>query len=54
MRLSAGLGLQPGLVDAAGSAHNRVQQSGVRESGLVTGEIDDDGDGSVDPDSLDD
>jgi hypothetical protein len=32
-----GLGFQPGLVDAAGAADDRVQQPGVEASGLVTG-----------------
>ena len=31
-----GLGFQPGLVDAAGAAHDGVQQSCVQASGLVT------------------
>jgi hypothetical protein len=44
------LGFQPGLVDAAGTAHNRIQQPGVQASGLVTGQIDHDRDRSVDPD----
>jgi hypothetical protein len=44
------LGFQPGLVDTAGAAHDGVQQSCVQASGLVTGQIDDDRDRSVDPD----
>jgi hypothetical protein len=44
------LGFQPGLVDAAGAAHDGVQQSCVQASGLVTGQIDHDSDRSVDPD----
>jgi hypothetical protein len=43
------LGFQPGLVDAAGAAHNGVQQPCVQASGLVTGQIDHDRDRSVDP-----
>ena len=45
-----GLGFQPGLVDAPGAAHDSIQQPGVEASSLVTGQIDDDGDGPVDPD----
>ena len=41
---------QPGLVDRTGAPDDRVEESGVEASGLVTGEIDHDGDGSVDPD----
>ena len=45
-----GLGLQPGLVDGAGAADDGVQQPGVKASGLVTGQIDHDRDGSIDAD----
>ena len=45
-----GLGLQPGLVDGAGAADDGVEQPGVQASGLVTGQIDHDRDGPVDPD----
>jgi hypothetical protein len=45
-----GLGLQPGFVDTPGAAHDGVEQPGMQASGLVTGQIDDDGDGSIDPD----
>ena len=47
---SVGLVLQPGLVDAAGAADDGVEQPGVQASGLVTGQIDHDGDGPIDPD----
>jgi hypothetical protein len=46
-----GLVLQPCLVHTSGAAHNRIEQSGVEASGLVTGQINHDGDGPIDPDS---
>jgi len=45
-----GLVVQPGLVVRSGAARNRIQQSGMQASGLVTGQINDDGDGPIDPD----
>jgi hypothetical protein len=45
-----GLGFQPGLVDAPGAAHDGVQEPSMQASRLVTGQIDHDGDGPVDPD----
>jgi hypothetical protein len=44
-----GLSVQPGLVYASGAAHDGIQQTGMQASGLVTGQIHHDGDGSVDP-----
>jgi hypothetical protein len=41
--------LQPGLVDTSGAARNRIQQSSMQASGLVTGEINHDGDGPIAP-----
>jgi hypothetical protein len=40
---------RPALVDTAGAAHNGVQQSRMQACGLVTGQIDRDGDRPVDP-----
>jgi hypothetical protein len=45
-----GLGCQPGLVDTPGASQDGIQQPGMQASGLVTGQIPDDGDGSVEPD----
>ena len=45
-----GLGFQPGFVDTAGTADDGVEQPSVQASVLVTGQIDDDGDGSIAPD----
>ena len=42
---SSGLVLQPCFVDASRAAHDNIQQSSVEASGLVTGQIDHDGDG---------
>jgi hypothetical protein len=45
-----GLGFQPGFVDRARAADDRVEEPGMQTSRLVTGQIDHDGDGPVDPD----
>src|SRR5215207_9805466 len=45
-----GLVAEPAFVDASGAADDGVQQSGVQASGLVTREINHDGDGPIDPD----
>ena len=47
---AVGLGFQPALVDAAGAADDGVEQPGVQASGLVTGQINHDGDGPINPD----
>jgi hypothetical protein len=45
-----GLILQPGLVDASGAAHDRIEQPSMQASSLVTGQINHDGDGPINPD----
>jgi hypothetical protein len=43
--------VQPCFVDASGAAHDGIEQAGAEASGLVTGQINHDGDGPIDPDS---
>jgi hypothetical protein len=47
---TARLGVKPSFVDGAGAADDGVEEPRVQASGLVTGQVDDNGDGPVDPD----
>ena len=46
----SGWAVEPAFVDGAGAADDGVEQPGVQASGLVTGQIDHDRHGPVDPD----